>query len=173
MITRSTLLGLMVVGLAGAGAGRAETVADQITLRDGSVVKGLVTSVTTGPRGSVEFLVRRAWAEKTLTQHLQTWDHSTAAATRLALGQRRKRLELWRRERAPGVGPDDRIIAWIDHELRDCPRPGRPSRRSWSRYDCPAMRCAEWTDDRRRSNGSFASAGCAIWPSPSRWRSTT
>ncbi len=126
MITRSTLLGLMVVGLAGAGAGRAETVADQITLRDGSVVKGLVTSVTTGPRGSVEFLVRRAWAEKTLTQHLQTWDHSTAAATRLALGQRRKRLELWRRERAPGVGPDDRIIAWIDHELARLSAPGKP-----------------------------------------------
>ena len=50
MIVRVIVLGLMVAGLAGADAEPAETVADQITLRDGSVVKGLVTSVTTGPQ---------------------------------------------------------------------------------------------------------------------------
>jgi hypothetical protein len=126
MFVRLMVFGLMSVGLAGAGAGPAEPVADQITLRDGSVVKGLVTSVTNGPRGSVEFLVRRAWAEKTLMQHVQVWDHSTAAATRLAQGQRRKRLEAWRRERAPGVGPDDRIVPWIDHELARLSAPGKP-----------------------------------------------
>ncbi len=126
MIVRLMVLGLMVVGLAGAGAGPEETVADQITLRDGSVVKGLVTSVTNGPRGSIEFLVRRAWAEKTLMQHVQVWDHSTAATARLALGQRRKRLETWRQERAPGVAPNDRIITWIDHELARLSAPGKP-----------------------------------------------
>ena len=128
MIARLTVLGLVVlaVGVVGAGAGPAETAADQITLRDGSIVKGLVVSATNGPRGAVEFLVRRAWAEKALKQHLQAWDHSTAASTRLALAQRRKRLELWRRERAPSVGQDDRIIAWIDHALARLSEPGKP-----------------------------------------------
>jgi hypothetical protein len=125
MIARLAVLGLMVVALAGAGARAAETAADQITLRDGSVVMGLVTSVTNGPRGSVEFLVRRAWAERTLKQHVRAWDHSTAAATRLALTQRRKRLEAWRRERAAGAGADDRIIPWIEHELARMSAPGK------------------------------------------------
>ena len=34
------------------------TVAEHVTLRDGSVVLGLVTAVSTGPRGAVELLVR-------------------------------------------------------------------------------------------------------------------
>ena len=113
-------------GLARSVSAAGETAADQITLRDGSVVKGLVTSVTNGPRGSVEVLVRRAWAEKALLQHVKAWDHSTTAATRLAIGQRRKRLEAWRRERAAGAGPDDRIIAWIDRELARLSAPGKP-----------------------------------------------
>jgi hypothetical protein len=126
MIVRLTVLGLMVVIAVGASAAAAETAADQITVRDGSVIMGLVTSVTNGPRGSVEVLVRRAWAEKTATKHVQAWDHSTAAATRLALTQRRKRLDAWRRERAPSAGPDDRIIPWIDHELARLSAPGKP-----------------------------------------------
>ncbi len=36
----------------------AQTAAESITLRDGSVVKGLVTSAVSGARGSVEFVVR-------------------------------------------------------------------------------------------------------------------
>ena len=100
MIARSMVLVLSLLAFDAAGAAvaaAADMAADQITLRDGSVVKGLVTSVSNGPRGSVEFLVRRAWAEKLPGKHLQAWDRSTAASTRLALGQRRKRLELWRR----------------------------------------------------------------------------
>jgi hypothetical protein len=103
--------------LATARAPGAETAADAITLRDGSIVHGLITSVTTGPRGHLEFVVRRAWAEKTLGKHLQAWDRSTAATRRQASAQRRKRLEDWRRDRAPNVGPDDRVIAWIDAEV--------------------------------------------------------
>lgn len=125
MMARSMVLGLVLVVFA-ASAAWAATAADEITLRDGSVVKGLVTSATTGARGSVEFVVRRAWAEKTLGHHLKNWDRSTAAATRLAIGQRRKRLEAWRRERAPSVGPDDRIIPWIDQELARLAAPGEP-----------------------------------------------
>ncbi|MGZ3394915.1 MAG: hypothetical protein ACXWPK_12845 [Isosphaeraceae bacterium] len=45
------------------------TATERVTLRDGSVVLGLVTAVSTGPRGAVELLVRRDWAES----HLKTW----------------------------------------------------------------------------------------------------
>ncbi|MFI5458524.1 MAG: hypothetical protein ACHRXM_24085 [Isosphaerales bacterium] len=126
MIGHAMLLGLLLVGMDGPRAASPETAADRVTLRDGSIVMGLVTSTTTGPRGSVEFLVRRAWAEKSLGKHLQSWDRSTAATTRLAIGQRRKRLEAWRRERASSVGPDDRIMQWIDWELARSAAPGKP-----------------------------------------------
>jgi len=114
------------VGMDGPRAASPETAADRVTLRDGSVVMGLVTSTTAGPRGSVEFLVRRAWAEKTHKRHLQSWDRSTAATTKLAVGQRRKRLEAWRRERAASVGPDDRIMQWIKQEVARSADPGKP-----------------------------------------------
>jgi hypothetical protein len=126
MIARSMVLLLLLTFEAAGPAVAADMAADQITLRDGSVVKGLVTSMTNGPRGSVEFLVRRAWAEKMPGKHAQAWDQSTAASTRLALGQRRKRLETWRRERAPHVGADDRIVRWIDQELKRLTAPGMP-----------------------------------------------
>ena len=127
MIVRSAILvSLMLAMHAACSAAPPETVADQITLRDGSVVKGLVTSVTNGPRGSVEFLVRRALAETLPKQHIRAWDRSTAASTRMAIGQRRKRLEMWRRERSPFVGPDDRIVRWIDQELARLTAPGEP-----------------------------------------------
>ena len=71
MIGPAMVLGLFLVGADGPRAAARETAADRITLRDGSVVMGLVTSATTGPRASVEFLVRRAWAEKNLKHHLR------------------------------------------------------------------------------------------------------
>jgi hypothetical protein len=61
--------------------------------------------------------VRRDWAEEHLGDHLRRWDRSAGAATRLAVEQRRERLAAWRRERAQGAAPDDRILAWIDREL--------------------------------------------------------
>jgi hypothetical protein len=91
--------------------------ADRITLRDGSVVLGVVNATTPGPRGSVEFLVRRDWAEKELKTHAKQWDRSTAAIVRQAVAQRRKRLEAWRRDRSRHVEADDRIMQWIDREL--------------------------------------------------------
>ena len=51
---------------------------------------------------------------------------STAAASRRAIGQRRKRLETWRRERARNVGADDRIVTWLDQELARLAAPGEP-----------------------------------------------
>ena len=61
---------------------------------------GVVSATTPGPRGSVEFLVRRDWAEKSLKARAKQWDRATAANVRLAMEQRRKRLEAWRRDRA-------------------------------------------------------------------------
>lgn len=121
MIVLTMVLGLLLQVGDGARVVSGAAAADQITLRDGAVVKGLIHSATTGPRGSVEFFVRRGWVDKNLPQHLQKWQQASAPATRLALAQRHKRLEAWRRERAPTAGPDDRIILWIDRELA---RPG-------------------------------------------------
>jgi hypothetical protein len=106
----------------------AEAVGERITLRDGSVVLGLVTSPTSEPRGSVEFMVRRDWAEKNLKDHVVRWDRSTAAAKTRAMAQRQKRLADWRRERAPTVGPDDRIVQWIDRELARLAKAGDAGR---------------------------------------------
>jgi len=126
MIVPAMVLGVLLVGADGPRAASPETAADRVTLRDGSVVMGLVTSTTTGPRASVEFLVRRATVEKTHKQRLREWDRSTAATTRLALGQRRQRLEAWRRERASSAGPDDRIVQWINQELARLAARGEP-----------------------------------------------
>jgi hypothetical protein len=118
-MTRHTLIfGLLLLGVVPARGAPGEAVADRITLRDGSSVLGLVTSATSGPRGGVEFLVRREWAERNVKDHLATWDRAAGAASRRAIEQRRARLEGWLRERekAPGVGPDDRIVRWIGRE---------------------------------------------------------
>src|SRR5262249_30855032 len=101
------------------------TAADRITLRDGSVVLGLVTAAGAGPRGSVEILVRRDWAEKHVTAWGKRWDRALESSTRLAARERRERLLAWRRERAGSVPADDRIVAWIDRELKRLEQPGR------------------------------------------------
>ena len=71
MTAHAWLLGLLFLVYDGNRDGAPADSADRITLRDGKVVRGLVTAMVPGPRGSVEFLVRRAWAEKTLKDHLR------------------------------------------------------------------------------------------------------
>jgi hypothetical protein len=99
--------------------------ADRITLRDGSIVLGLVTAAGSGPRGSIELLVRRDWAEKHVASWVKKWDKALESSSRLAARQRRERLQAWRRERAGGVPADDRIVGWIDGELQRLDQPGR------------------------------------------------
>ncbi len=106
-------------------AGKVVTAADRMTLRDGSVVLGLVTSIAAGPRGGVNVLVRRDWADKNLESWAKRWSRAIEQGTRLAVRQRRDRLRSWRRERAASAPADDRIIAWIDEELK---RLGDPAR---------------------------------------------
>jgi len=93
------------------------TVADRLTLRDGGIVRGIVTSAAAGTRGGVEMLVRRDWAEANLPSRFKAWDRAAQAAARPALAQRRARLEAWRQERAASTPPNDPIVAWIDREL--------------------------------------------------------
>ena len=76
-----------------------------------------MNATTPGPRGSVEFLVRRDWAEKALKPQAKRWDQATAASVRLATQQRRKRLDAWRRDRAAHSEANDRTVQWIDREL--------------------------------------------------------
>lgn len=119
-MTRNLLIcGLLLLGAAPA-RGAADGAADRITLRDGSTVLGLVTSTPAGQRGAVELLVRRDWAERNAANHLAEWDRTASAGARRAIEQRRARLASWRkeRERSPGVGPDDKILRWIDGETK-------------------------------------------------------
>jgi len=117
MTAHAWLLGFLLLGYNVDRDGPSGDAADRITLRDGKVVRGLVTGTIPGPRGSVEFLVRRAWAEQKLRDHLARWDRTTAGTARQAIAQRRKRLEAWRAERAAGAEAGDRIVSWIDKEL--------------------------------------------------------
>ncbi len=74
----------------------------------------------------MEFLVRRAWAEQKLSDHLKRWDRSTAGTARQAIAQRKKRLEAWRKERAAGAQAGDRIVSWIDKEIPRLAAKGQP-----------------------------------------------
>src|SRR5205823_1555355 len=92
MLTIAVLAGL--VSLAPA---EPATAADAVTLRDGRVVLGQV--VEPAPRGKVILLVRRAWAEAHVPDLLKRWEAAEAPSIKQARGQRRQRLEDWRRDR--------------------------------------------------------------------------
>jgi hypothetical protein len=127
MICAALILSGTLIGLQDP-AGKAATAADRITLRDGSVVLGLVISVSAGPRGGVDLLLRRDWADKNLESWAKRWSRATEQGTRLAVRQRRERLRIWRRERAATAPADDRLIAWIDEELKRLDDPARSAR---------------------------------------------
>jgi hypothetical protein len=134
-------------------AGKPATAADRITLRDGSVVLGLVTSVVAGPRGGVELVLRRDWADKNVESWAKRWSRAIEQGTRLAVRQRRDRLRNWRRERATSAPADDRIIAWIDEELKRLDDPARSARTPLipvhlARSDVRAMARAPRTSNR-------------------------
>lgn len=95
----------------------AGTVADRVTLRDGKVLLGLVTSPAAGPRVGFDMLVRRAWAEAHVPDLAAKWIRNAETMRKPAVAERRRRLEAWRVERKAAVG-EDRITGWIDAELK-------------------------------------------------------
>src|SRR5262245_56160263 len=117
MITTTLALGFLLLVAERSLGDEPASAADRITLRDGSVVLGVVNATTPGPRGFVEFLVRRDWAEKALNSHVKQWDRSTAPIIRKAVADRRQRLTAWRHDRAGHVDPNDRIVQWIERKL--------------------------------------------------------
>jgi len=88
-------------------------VADSLTLRDGTVVAGLV--VEPAPKGKVLFLVRRALAEAKAPEWQKRWAAAEAASSAKAREQRLARLKAWRRERK--VEGADEVAAWLDAEI--------------------------------------------------------
>ncbi len=119
-------LGVLLATGAAALGGADEPAADQIAMRDGSVIRGAITSPN-APHGMVEIVVRRGWAEQHAKVHLKHWDRLGYTAVHRAIEQRRTRLEAWKKERqqAQGVGADDRILRWIDRELARLADPTR------------------------------------------------
>jgi hypothetical protein len=109
-------------------AERPATAADRITLRDGSVVLGLVTATAAGPRAGLEILVRRDWAEKNVGSWAKKWNRALEANSKSAARQRRDRLQAWRGERISNAPADDRILVWIDRERKRLDDPSRFAR---------------------------------------------
>ncbi len=91
-----------------------DRVADQVVLRDGSVV---LCQVLPNHSDRVHMIVRRAWVEKRLPERAAAWLHQDRLSRQRALVDRAQRLRQWRQERQ-GLGePADAIGSWIDAEL--------------------------------------------------------
>src|SRR5262249_45557262 len=114
----SFALVLAVLSADGPRGAPAQIAFDRLTLRDRSVVAGVITGVVPGQRGAVDILIRRDWGRKNVARWMPVWERSFASAARGALAQRQERLRAWRQDRAAAKAPDDdRVIKWIDHEL--------------------------------------------------------
>jgi hypothetical protein len=104
---------LLVVSLA------PDSAADEVTLKDGSVVRGQV--VDSNDRGKLIFIVRRAWAEAELPERARAWRAAEAPWMKRARSERRARLEAWRRDRKAALDADaartDTILRWLDSEV--------------------------------------------------------
>jgi hypothetical protein len=103
---------------------------ERVLLQDGSTVRGIITKLQPGSKGGVEMLVRRDWAETHLKSWYGRWDKSLAAGSRAAARQRLDRLIGWRRERSAKVAADDRIVAFIDREVKRLEAPATATARS-------------------------------------------
>ena len=92
-----------------------DTTADSVTLRDKTVVLGVIAEQ--GPRG-VLLYVRREWARENVPKAAERWERAERTATIRAAAQRRERLLAWKGDRAsaPAAGRD-LISPWIDREL--------------------------------------------------------
>ncbi len=92
-----------------------EPVAETVVLKDGTVLRGLVTA--TDPRAGTTLVVRREWVQEHAPDFLARWDADAAPRQQRAVEQRRTRLRAWRRERAAAAEAGDRVLAAIDRAL--------------------------------------------------------
>lgn len=91
--------------------------AETVTLKDGTVLRGLILDSTAGPRGKITVAVRRSsiaktapvWAKRRFDQERASW--------RDAVRERAGRLKAWRAERRDGPGVDRRLTRWIDDQI--------------------------------------------------------
>ena len=134
---------------------------ERVTLRDGTVVLGLVTAASTGPRGAVELLVRRDWAESHVKTWAAKWSRAIETGSRLATRQRRERLKAWKGERAASAPADDRIVAWIDQELKQLDDPAHTAPRRSCPSISPGVMSGAWCGNLRRTPGCSSSDGSA------------
>lgn len=97
-------------------------VADRITLKDGTVIRGQV--VNPNYRGQVVFVVRRAWSESELPDRARAWRAAEAPWMARARGERLQRLESWIADRQahragpaePGAAPGDPLLDTLRRE---------------------------------------------------------
>jgi len=98
-----------------AGAATASgTVAERVILKDGTEVLGQRWGVE-GTR--LLFVVRRAWAEANVPERFERWKEAEAERLRLAVEERRARLERWRDERQAANRPRTEVDEWLDREI--------------------------------------------------------
>lgn len=91
--------------------------AETVTLKDGTVLKGLILDSSSGQRGKVIVAVRRSliaktapvWSKRRFEQERATW--------REAVRERAGRLKAWRAERRDGPGEDRKLSRWIDDQI--------------------------------------------------------
>jgi hypothetical protein len=105
---------LAIVLIVSTWTGQTSIVADVVTLRDGSVVRGEVIEPPSRG-GTLTLLVRREWARRHALAWLERSEKAAAPGLTGAVNQRRERLNAWKRERK--TDPGDRIRDWIDAEL--------------------------------------------------------
>jgi hypothetical protein len=72
-------------------------------------------------------LVRRDWAGQNVKGWVRNWERAVDNEAQRAALQRRERLRIWRTERAARVPADDRVVRWIDEEMKRLADPARIS----------------------------------------------
>lgn len=108
-----------IVGMLWAMLGQGESASDVVTLKDGTVARGLV--VNPDERGQLVLVVRRAWAEAEIPEKAKAWRAAEAPWMARARAERLDRLKTWVQERkaASGTPADDSIAKWVEPKIAE------------------------------------------------------
>ena len=134
-----------------------EPVADVVTLRDGTEVRGIVDEK--GHAG-VSMGIRRDWAANHQPDRLKGWERAEAPFLKRARGERLSRLQAWRRDRRddPGGGPDE-IAAWLDERIKALSDPDLSDEKSELMMVVVGRKEIERVDDRPESANRLLKLG--------------